>query len=129
MKIISPKRLLTNVFHTIRNGDIFANSSLDLPFARTKTLDPRITFTRASSGTYVGADGLIKSAVTNLVLRSEEFNNAAWTKTSATVTANAATAPNGTLTADKLITDSGATGGRVSVSITLVVGSPTTLSC
>lgn len=71
MKIISPKRLLTNVFQTVRNGDIFANSSLDLPFARTKTLDPRITFTRASStppGTgakYVGSDGLIKTATTN----------------------------------------------------------------
>ena len=109
--------------------------SLDLDFAGQKNLTDGIssrdliTFTRASSGTYVGSDGLLKTAVTNLVLRSEEFNDAAWTKTSATVTANAATAPNGTLTADKLITDSGATGGRVSVSITLVVGSPTTLSC
>ena len=65
MKIISPKRLLTNVFQTVRNGDIFANSSLDLPFARTKTLDPRVSFTRASIGTYVGSDGLIQTATTN----------------------------------------------------------------
>ena len=36
--------------------------SLNLNFARSKTLDPRITFTRASIGTYVGADGLIKTA-------------------------------------------------------------------
>ena len=39
--------------------------SLDLNFAKTKRLDPRITFTRASSGTYVGRDGLIKTAGVN----------------------------------------------------------------
>ena len=39
--------------------------SLDLNFAGTKTLDSRVTFTRASTGTYVGSDGLIKSATTN----------------------------------------------------------------
>jgi len=36
--------------------------TLNLNFARSKTLDPRITFERASIGTYVGADGLIKTA-------------------------------------------------------------------
>jgi hypothetical protein len=36
--------------------------ALELDFANTKALDPRISFTRASTGTYVGADGLIKSA-------------------------------------------------------------------
>jgi hypothetical protein len=65
MRIISPKRLMESVFPTVRNGGIFNTSSLDLQFARTKTLDPRITFTRASSGTYVGSDGLIKTATTN----------------------------------------------------------------
>ena len=39
--------------------------SLDLNFAKTKRLDPRITFTRASIGTYVGRDGLIKTAGVN----------------------------------------------------------------
>jgi hypothetical protein len=65
MKIIAPKRLMESVFPTVRNGGIFNTSSLDLQFARTKTLDPRITFTRASSGTFVGSDGLIKTATTN----------------------------------------------------------------
>lgn len=46
-------------------GDIFTIASLDLRFAQQKTLDSRITFTRASSGTYVGSDGLIKTATTN----------------------------------------------------------------
>jgi len=36
--------------------------SLNLNFARSRSLDPRITFTRASVGTYVGRDGLIKTA-------------------------------------------------------------------
>jgi hypothetical protein len=39
--------------------------SLDLDFANSKTLDPRITFTRSSGGSYVGADGLIKYAGVN----------------------------------------------------------------
>ena len=39
--------------------------TLDLNFARVKALDPRITFTRASGGSYVGADGLIKYAGVN----------------------------------------------------------------
>ena len=36
--------------------------SLNLNFTRARALDPRITFTRASVGTYVGRDGLIKTA-------------------------------------------------------------------
>ena len=36
--------------------------SLKLDFANARALDPRITFTRASTGTYVGRDGLIKTA-------------------------------------------------------------------
>lgn len=48
----------------------------------------------------------VESARTNLMLRSQELNNAAWTKEydaaprTPTVTANQATAPDGTLTAD-----------------------------
>jgi hypothetical protein len=36
--------------------------SLRLDFANARALDPRITFTRASTATYVGRDGLIKTA-------------------------------------------------------------------
>ena len=66
--------------------------TLNLDFAKTKALDPRITFTRASTGTYVGANGLIQTAAsgaarfdhnptteearTNLVLRSDAFSDA-----------------------------------------------------
>jgi hypothetical protein len=39
--------------------------TLDLNFALTKTLDPRITFTRASSGTFFDSNGVIQTAPVN----------------------------------------------------------------
>ena len=42
-------------------GDIFTLSQASFDFSRTNTIDSRITFSRASSGTFVGADGLIKT--------------------------------------------------------------------
>jgi hypothetical protein len=39
--------------------------SLDLRFALAKKLDPRITFTRGSTGTYFGPDGLMRTADVN----------------------------------------------------------------
>jgi hypothetical protein len=88
-----------------------AAPSLDLRFAESKSLvdattgQNLVTFTRASSGTYVGSDGLVKTATTNLLLRSEEFENASWTTGSlnVSVSANETTSPAGTLTADKII--------------------------
>lgn len=40
--------------------------ALTLDFAKSKQLDPRITFSRSSSGTYVDANGVIQSAATNV---------------------------------------------------------------
>jgi hypothetical protein len=48
----------------------------------------------------------------NLLTRSEQFDNAAWTKTRATVTANTATSPDGTMTADSLIEDATASNSH-----------------
>jgi hypothetical protein len=42
---------------------------------------------------------------TNLLQRSEEFENAYWTKTRSSISANSTIAPNGALTADKLVED------------------------
>jgi hypothetical protein len=64
----------------------------------------------------------------NLLVRTEEFDNAAWGKTNATVTANAAVAPDGVVTADK-ITETAATSiHQVSVSQTYVSGAAYTFS-
>ena len=111
-------------------GDIFTLSPASFDFSRTNTKDSRITFTRASSGTFVGADGLIKSAATNtprfdhdpvtskslgllieeartnLFLRSEKLNE--WiVGNGSSVTANQAVAPDGTTTADQVQHGSG----------------------
>jgi hypothetical protein len=80
------------VFDVVKSNPIYDKAggsipSLDLNFAKSKSLlDARstknkITFTRASSGTYVGSDGLIKTAVTNLwqwsnsAVNGETWNN------------------------------------------------------
>jgi len=47
---------------------------------------------------------LIEEQRTNLLLRSEEFDNAAWSKSAVTITSNTLVAPDNTLTADKLNT-------------------------
>ena len=114
--------------------------SLDLRFADNKSLADAVTgaslvtFTRASSGTFTDSAGTLQTAATdvprfdhnpttgeslgllveeprtNLLLRSEEFDNAVWNQPApsiATVTPNAQIAPNGTLTADTFTTVSG----------------------
>lgn len=48
---------------------------------------------------------LVEHSRTNLALRSEEFDQSFWTKVAATVTANAAISPDGTMNADKLVED------------------------
>jgi hypothetical protein len=92
-------------------GDIFGTSKLDLRFAQQKTLDPRVTFTRASSATFVDSSGVLRSAVTNLLPYSEEFDQYG-ILLDASLISNSATAPNGTLSADKLIEDIGNSGHR-----------------
>ena len=103
--------------------------SLSLNFARSQTLDPRITFTRTTIGTRVGPDGyievipadqprfdfdpvtgeclglLIEEIRTNFALRSQEFNLSPNAAVNASISPNAAIAPDGTLTADKLVED------------------------
>jgi hypothetical protein len=63
----------------------------------------------------------------NLLGFTEEFDNAAWTKTNSTIAANVITAPDGTLTADKHIPNAGATLGP-GASATRVFQTPTLTS-
>ena len=78
--------------------------TLLLDFANTKQLDPRITFTRASTGTYYDGKTVAK-AEENLLLQSQTFDTT-WTVASSgtalTITANALNAPDGTTTAEQL---------------------------
>ena len=99
--------------------------SLMLDFANTKQLDSRITYTRASTASYY--DGVTTSkAEENLFTYSQEFNNAAWTTNSGTITANAIAAPDGTTTAE-LLTISAQFGG-VSQFKNLISGQQYTIS-
>lgn len=76
--------------------------SLLLDFQYTKQLDPRITFSRPTTATYYDGKTVVK-AEENLVTYSDQFDNAAWTKVSTTVTANSTNAPDGTATADTIV--------------------------
>jgi hypothetical protein len=68
----------------------------------TTTFNDLITFSRGTNATLTGPNGLIQWAPSNLLTNSQDFDAAAWSKSDATVTANATAAPDGTLTADKL---------------------------
>jgi hypothetical protein len=72
------------------------------------TGDGDLTFSRSNdTATRVGPDGLIEKVRTNQVQQSETFDNAYWTKTNLSVTANAIANPlDGALTAELLtVTD------------------------
>jgi hypothetical protein len=120
--------------------------SLLLDFANSGYLDPRLSITRATPGAYVTVDGRIALAAaneprfeldfaigesrglriqpsrTNLALYSEEFDNAYWTKQDVTITANADTAPDGTLTADKIVESSASANRYVARTFSLSLG-------
>jgi len=123
-------------------------------FMRSKALDPRFTFTRASTATFIDANGLVRTALsntprfehdpttgrclgllleparTNLVVNSQIFAGAAWTRSGAglgsapVVTENAAVAPDGTTTAARGVF--ALNGGATSADISSIT--PTTLA-
>jgi len=64
------------------------------------------TFTRNSTATRLNSSGNVEVVPSqNLLTYSEQFNNANWAKSNASVTVDTAIAPDGTLTADSLIED------------------------
>lgn len=69
------------------------------------------------------------TTVKNLLGFTQEFDNAAWTKSNSTVTANVTAAPDGSVTADKLVENT-ATSNHLtqSTNITVVNGTSYTLS-
>jgi hypothetical protein len=114
--------------------------SLDLQFAADKTLTarrgPTPVFTRASTGTFVGSNGLIQTAAidmprfdhtsagvcrgllieegrTNSILQSENFASASWNAGTATRTSDQIAAPDGASTADLITSIAGNFGGKL----------------
>lgn len=101
--------------------------SLNLDFANVKALDPRVTFARASTGAYYDGQTVAK-AEENLFQYSQEFDNAAWSKGSVTVTANTTVAPDGTTTAETLTQPASPTTSQLSQTVTVQSGSTVTFS-
>jgi hypothetical protein len=89
-----------------------------------------LSFTRASNGTRVNSAGLVEVVSWNMAGYSEDFSNAYWTKNNIPVMAyNVATAPNGTMTADSIKSDSSSVYQSVSATtITVAPNSTVTLS-
>jgi len=112
-----------------------------------------ITFTRSTTGTFVGSNGLIQSAAinaprfdfdpvtlaplgllieeqrVNLALYSAEFDNATWSKTNITITANAVTSPDGTVNADAFVEDTATSTHLTSQAVTIADSTTFTVSC
>lgn len=118
---------------------------------RPHEIHPLLTYSRSTTGTYLGADGLLHTAAineprfeydylgnyqgllleaasTNMLLRSEQFDNASWTKSGATISADATTAPYGNTTADLLTEDTSTGNHCVIQAVTVVNGSTYTFS-
>ena len=124
--------------------------TLDLNFASAKRLDPRVTFTRTSTATFVGTNGLIQSAAsgaarfdhnpttgeslgllveearTNLVTYSNFASD--WTLADATVILNSGVAPDGTLTANLLTGNSNVSSHFIGKNVSMGASSHT-FSC
>ncbi len=133
--------------------------TLDLNFAATKILDSRISFSRASTGTYTDGQGIIQTAAsgvgrfdhnastgeslgllveesrTNLLTYSQNFDSTYYSTgyDGGSFLPNAIVAPDGTITASKLIRNAGTSGcwwgiyGKRFISVTS--GVSYTVSC
>lgn len=79
-----------------------------------------------ASDYYADASGpygyVSEGARTNLILWSRDFSNAAWTKTAATVSANAIASPDGSMSADKIIPTVSATSHWLSQTTSVSLG-------
>ena len=117
--------MITPSFSLTATERVLPSMALDFT---TASLDSRVTFTRTgNTATVVGSDGyiatinadlprfdydpvtlackglLIEESRINVILRSSEFDNASWSKTQTTVSADSTTSPDGTANADTII--------------------------
>lgn len=104
---------------TIQSNFPAIRPTLDLNFANAEVLDPRITFTRASTATYYGTRTAL--AEQNLLLRSQDYS-ATWTVTNLTPVTGK-TAPDGTSTATEFT--AGAANAVLTQGFVAVAGSYT----
>ena len=104
--------------YTPTNGTAIKNGSFDFTRGSSATrvneqgLIEDVTDTNLPRIDYLGGTGhiLLEPQSTNLQLRSQEFDNSVWNAQRATITANDAISPDGTLNAYKLTHTSGSSG-------------------
>ena len=89
-----------------------------------KAFSDIVTFSRSSNATRIGPTGRVEYAPHNLLLQSQDFSTT-WTNTRSSEVVNAVAAPDGTVTADKLVEDSSASNDHV-INQTASVSSSTT---
>ncbi len=89
-----------------------------------------LSVTRATTATRVNSAGLVELVPYNLLQYSQDFSNAIWGAFNATITSNNTTAPDGTLTADKIEISSASLARvqQISTATNLTIGSPCTFS-
>jgi hypothetical protein len=86
-----------------------------------------MTVTRTGTATRVNEAGLVELVPYNLLLRSQEFDNAAWTKSASSIAPNEIVSPDGKMDAD-LLTASGASASYIYDGVTLTQDVTYTLS-
>jgi hypothetical protein len=96
------------------------SNALDYFATETRLNIPRLDYSNGSCPSI-----LVEPQRTNLALRSEEFNDATWVKTNASITANSTTSPSGVVDADKVVENQLSAIHAVSASISLSVGANT----
>ena len=83
---------------------------IGIPFNRSQIwlslFDPSKLFTSGVNGAWYDPSDINLTWRRNLLTYTEQFDNAVWAKSNATITANSTTAPDGTTTADTLLTSS-----------------------
>lgn len=100
-----------------------SDSQLDIDFANGRSFnrktaykgrpDDLLTYTSPSPKMVYGDDGVLGYARHNLLTYSEQFDNAAWTKSASSISANAVAAPIGSLIADKIVEASDVNQGHL----------------
>lgn len=97
MNVVKPETITTTGSITRASTGTYFDSSGVMQIAAIDVARPNH---EPSTGEFQGV--MIENASTNLLLQSQTFDNASWTKTGSTITVDAVTAPDGTLTADKI---------------------------
>jgi hypothetical protein len=92
----------------------------------TKFASGEYAYAYAADFSHTSKIGMLQEeAATNILPYSEEFDNAAWSKTSCTVNANAVTAPDGTATADEIVYSA---AGNIADGVGIAASTPAVLS-